>query len=55
MPPRKTTTIFYNFLRGQCIDGLNSTFGDEKPSRSTIYGWFTYFNRSHSSVTRRTS
>ena len=32
--------IFYNFRRGlnqqQCIDELNTIFGNEAPSRSTI-------------------
>ncbi len=33
--------IFYNFRRGltqqQYIDELNSTFGDEAPSRASVY------------------
>ncbi|XP_025154440.1 histone-lysine N-methyltransferase SETMAR-like [Harpegnathos saltator] len=46
--------IFYNFRRGlsqqQCIDELNSTFGDEAPSKTTIYRWYTEFNRGRSSL-----
>ena len=33
--------IFYNFRRGltqqQCIDELNLIFGDEAPSRTSVY------------------
>ena len=33
--------IFYNFRRGlthqQCIDELNSIFGDETPLRNSVY------------------
>ena len=46
--------IFYNFRRGlnqqQCIDELNSIFGDEAPSRTSVYRWFTEFNRGRSSL-----
>ena len=35
--------IFYNFRRGltqqQCIDELNSSFGDEARSRTSVYRW----------------
>ena len=35
--------IFYNFRRGltqqQCIDELNSIFGNEAPSRTSVYRW----------------
>ena len=45
--------IFYNFRRGltqqQCIDDLNSIFGDEAPSRTSIYRWYGEFNRGRSS------
>ena len=30
--------IFYNFQQ-QCIDGLNSIFGDEAPSKTSVYRW----------------
>ena len=42
--------IFYNFRRGltqqQCI---NLIFGDEAPSRTSVYRWFGEFNRGRSS------
>ena len=45
--------IFYNFRRGltqqQCIDELNSIFGDEAPSRTSVYRWYGEFNRGRSS------
>ncbi|XP_031634437.1 histone-lysine N-methyltransferase SETMAR-like [Contarinia nasturtii] len=41
--------IFYNFGRGlsqqQCVDEIHSTFGDEAPSKATVYRWFNEFNR----------
>ena len=41
--------IFYNFRRGltqqQCLDELNSIFGDEDPSRTSVYLWYGEFNR----------
>ena len=41
--------IFYNFRRGltqqQCIDELNSMFGDEAPSRASVYRSYSEFNR----------
>lgn len=46
--------IFYNFQRGltqqQCLDELNSIFGGEAPSRTSVYRWFTEFNRGRSSL-----
>ena len=46
--------IFYNSLRGltqqQCIDELNLIFGDEAPSRTSVYGWYGEFNRGRSSL-----
>ena len=46
--------IFYNFRRGltqqQCIDELNSIFGDEAPSRISVYRWYGEFNRGRSSL-----
>ena len=46
--------IFYNFRRGltqqQCIDELNSIFGDEAPSRTSVYRWYEEFNRGRSSL-----
>ena len=45
--------IFNNFRRGltqrQCIDGLNSIFGDKAPSRTSVYRWYGEFNRGRSS------
>ena len=39
--------IFYNFRRGlvqqQCIDELNSIFGNEAPSRTSVYRWYGEF------------
>ena len=41
--------IFYNFRRGltqqQCIDELNSIFGDKVPSRTSVSRWYGEFNR----------
>ena len=41
--------IFYNFRGGltqqQCIDELNSIFGDEAPSRTRVNRWYVEFNR----------
>ena len=41
--------IFYNFRRGltqqQCIDELNSIFGDEAPSSKSVYRWYDEFKR----------
>ena len=46
--------IFYNFRRGlsqqQCIDELNSIFGDEAPSRTSVYRWYGKVNRGRSSL-----
>ena len=46
--------IFYKFRRGltqqQCIDELNSIFGDEAPSRTSVYRWYGEFNRFRSSL-----
>ena len=46
--------FFYNFRHGltqqQCIDELNSIFGDEAPSRNSVYRWYGEFNRGHSSL-----
>ena len=46
--------IFYNFRRGltqqQCIDELNSIFGYEAPSRTSVYRWYFEFNRGRSSL-----
>ena len=46
--------IFYNFPRGwtqqQCIDEVNLIFGDEAPSRTSVYRWYNEFNRGHSSL-----
>ena len=46
--------IFYNFGRGltqkQCIDELNSIFGNEAPSRTSAYRWYGEFDRDRSSL-----
>ena len=46
--------IFYNFRCGltqqQCIDKLDSIFGDEAPSRTSVYRWYREFNRAYSSL-----
>ena len=46
--------IFYNFWRGltqqQCIDELNSVFGDKAPWRTSVYRWYGEFNRLCSSL-----
>ena len=47
--------IYYDFRRGltqeQCINQLNSTFGDEAPSTPTVYRWYIEFKRGRSSLT----
>ncbi|GBP24379.1 hypothetical protein EVAR_19253_1 [Eumeta japonica] len=47
--------IYYDFRREltqkQCIDQLTSTFGDEAPSKATVYHWFIEFNRGWSMLT----
>ncbi|GBP36813.1 hypothetical protein EVAR_28154_1 [Eumeta japonica] len=47
--------IHYNFRRGltqkQCIDHLRLTFGDKVPSETTVYHWFSEFNRGQSMLT----
>ena len=46
--------IFDNFRRGltqqQCINELNSIFGDEDPSRTSVYRWYAELNRGRSSL-----
>ena len=46
--------IFYNFrhllTQQQCIDELNSIFGDEAPSSTSVYRWYGEFNRGRSSL-----
>ena len=46
--------IFYDFRRGltqqQCADQLALTFGDEAPSRATVFRWFSEFNRGRSAL-----
>ena len=47
--------IFYNFRRGltqqQCIDELNSIFGDEASSGTSVYRWYDdEYNRGRSSL-----
>ena len=41
--------IFYNFRRGltqqQSFDEFNLIFGDEAPSRTSVYRWYGEFNR----------
>ena len=45
--------IFYNLGRRltqqQCIEEFNSIFGDEAPSRTSVYQWYIEFNRVRSS------
>ena len=46
--------IFYNFRHGltqqQCIDELNSIFGDKAPSRTSVCRWYGEFNRGRISL-----
>ena len=46
--------IFYNFQRGltqpECIDELNSIFGDEAPSTISVYRWYGEFRWARSSL-----
>lgn len=43
--------IFYNFRRRlsqqQCIDELNSIFGNESPSKADVYRYYAEFNLGH--------
>ncbi|GBP64408.1 hypothetical protein EVAR_43185_1 [Eumeta japonica] len=47
--------IYYALKRGlthkQCIDQLISTCGDEAPPKTTVYHWFSEFNRGRSMLT----
>lgn len=44
--------IFYDFRYGltpqHCVKKLNSLFGDEAPSETTVYKWFAEFKRGRS-------
>ena len=46
--------IFYNFRRGltqqQCIDELNSIFGNGAPLKTRVYLWDGEFNRGRSAL-----
>lgn len=46
--------IFYDFKVGltqlQCVDRIRLAFGDEAPTRATVYNWFSAFNRGRSSL-----
>jgi histone-lysine N-methyltransferase SETMAR len=46
--------IFYDFRRGlsrhECMDQLNSTFGDEAPSFATVKRWYNEFHRGRHSL-----
>lgn len=46
--------IFYDFRVGltqqQCVDRLKSGFGDEAPSKTTVYDWFNEFKRGRRSL-----
>ena len=43
------TTCVGGLTEQQCIDELNSIFGDEVPSRTSVYRWYGEFNRGRSS------
>ena len=51
---REHFRAFYKFRRGltqqQCINELNSIFGYEAPSRTSVYRWYGEFKRGHSSL-----
>lgn len=46
--------IFHNFRRGlsrqECFDELNSLYGEQAPSLSTIKNWYNEFNRGRRSL-----
>ena len=46
--------IFYDFRRGlnqqQCANQFTSTFGDEAPSCTTVFPWFSEFKRGGTSL-----
>ena len=50
----RAIVFFNNFRRvltqQQCIAELNSIFGDEATSRTSIYRWYGAFNRGRSSL-----
>lgn len=41
--------IFYDFKKGmtqkQCIESLKAVYGDDSPSKTTVYHWFAEFRR----------
>ncbi|GBP26484.1 hypothetical protein EVAR_85986_1 [Eumeta japonica] len=46
--------IYYDFrheIQKQCINQINSTFGVEALSKTTVYHWFSEFNRGQSMFT----
>ena len=46
--------IFYDFRKGftqqQCFESLQSTFGDEAPSKASVYNWYNEFKRGRRSL-----
>ena len=46
--------IYYDFLRdlsaSQSLTQLNSVFGDQAPSRATVFNWFAEFRRGRTSL-----
>lgn len=46
--------IFYDFRKGltqqQCFESLHSTFGDEAPSKASVYNWYNEFKRGRRSL-----
>lgn len=46
--------IYYDFKSGlnyhQCIERLTNAFGEQAPSKTTVYNWFQEFRRGRSSL-----
>lgn len=46
--------IFHNFRRGlsqqECMDEFISLYGEEAPSRATVFRWYAEFNRGRTSL-----
>jgi len=55
-PENYRSMIFYDFCcelsQQQCIDRLFSAFGDEAPSKTSVYRWFSEFQRGRSSLSK---
>ena len=46
----KCSGVIIHVYLQQCNDELNSIYGDEDPSRTSVYRWYSEFNRGRSSL-----